>query len=373
MDSKMPFRAEDWWVGKASLLVGLVYLFSIHFSISFDTFWWYAFLSLSTIIGFASFGYLVNDYFDQEKDAKVGKKNFLLGKPAYLKVAYCLIALVILFAPWYFLPHNSVTYALISLQLICYFMYSVPPLRLKERGFVGLMIDSLYAHAIPSMLAAYTYMLIAKQKPSLIFFTLLFCWQSCVGIRNVLLHQINDLESDKESNTNTFVKDKDFLSGISLRYLKGLELFFLILFLIVLTGQNVLFAISAIILCIGINSNFMLDKKSGHRFYFPNLLYDQWLPYSYIIILAIIDIRFLLLLPVQALLFTRVYLTNQINKIHFKDYYDWLRHVSLYLFIKFKVLVNWLIYLAFRLVGIDLRKEKTDARGYILKKVNKQK
>jgi hypothetical protein len=32
-----------------------------------------------------------------------------------------------------------------------------------------------------------------------------------------------------------------------------------------------------------------------------------------------------------------------------------------------------LIYLVFRLIGIDLIKEKTDARGYILKKVNKQK
>jgi 4-hydroxybenzoate polyprenyltransferase len=73
MSKSRPFRAEDWWIGKASLLLGLVYLFSIRFRISFSDFWLWGLCSLVTIIGFASLGYLVNDYFDQEKDARVGK------------------------------------------------------------------------------------------------------------------------------------------------------------------------------------------------------------------------------------------------------------------------------------------------------------
>ena len=374
MGSTRPFRAEDWWVGKASLLLGLVYLLSIYFSIPFVTFWWYSFLSLSTIIGFASFGYLVNDYFDQEKDAKVGKKNFLLGKSATLKTVYCLVALFILFWPWYFLPHNSGTYALIALQLCSYFIYSVPPIRLKERGFAGLIVDAMYAHAIPAVLAAYTYMLIAAQKPSFAFFNLLFCWQFCVGIRNVLLHQLNDQDNDRESKTSTFVQaNKDLLSGIVMKYLKGIELLFLILLLLFLSSHNVLFLTSVIILGLAINNNFLLDKGNEYRYYFPNMLYDQWLPYSYILILCITDIRFLLLLPIQVFLFTRVYFIDQYKKIPFGDYYDHTREFSIYLFIKFKLLVNWLIYLVFRLGGINLIKEKTDAKGFILRKLNKQK
>jgi len=374
MDSSRPFRAEDWWVGKASLLVGLVYLFSICFSIPFDAFWWYSLWSILTIIGFASFGYLVNDYFDQEKDALVGKKNYLLGKPTSLKIAYCLIALLLLSAPWFFLPHDRITYLLIFLQLVSYFIYSIPPLRFKERGIPGLVVDTLYAHAIPTLLAAYTYTLIAGQKPQIIFFGLLFCWQSCVGIRNVLLHQQNDLASDKKSNTNTFLRaNKNMATAKSLAYIKVVELLFLTSLLVFLSSHNILFSVSLVALTIGAINNLLLDKKNGYRYYFPNVLYDQWLPYSYIVILAIIDIRFLLLLPLQAILFTSIFVRDQYKKIPFQDYRDHLKHLFLFLFIKFKLLANWMIYLVFRLAGIDLIKEKTDARGYFLRKVNKQK
>ena len=80
ISSTRPFRAEDWWKSKAALLMGFVYLFALWFDIPVRPFIPLSVLSIAVIIGFASFGYIVNDFFDKEKDRQAGKKNFLLDK-----------------------------------------------------------------------------------------------------------------------------------------------------------------------------------------------------------------------------------------------------------------------------------------------------
>jgi 4-hydroxybenzoate polyprenyltransferase len=374
MGKSRPFRAEDWWIGKASLLLGLVYLFSIRFSISFGDFWLGALCSLVTIIGFASLGYLINDYFDQEKDARVGKKNFLLGKSALFKIAAFALAFILLFSPWIFLPYDKVTVILITAQLLSYLIYSVPPIRIKERGAAGLITDALYAHAIPAVMAAYTYTLISNQLPDLVFIGMLFSWQFCVGIRNVLIHQLSDLHSDKESGTKTFVsKRSTAISDQTLPALKTLELLILCALIIVLAmGKNWFFVSLGAIVASGVACLFM-DKNNGYRFYFPNILYDQWLPYSFIMILSISDWRFLLLLPLHAILFSGVILQEVNNRIPWGSMLEGIKSAVNWLSWKFRLMINWVIYIVFRLFMIDLIKEKTDAKGYILKKMNKQK
>lgn len=374
MSKSRPFRAEDWWIGKASSLLGLVYLFSIIFNIRFENFWIWAACSLVTITGFASFGYLTNDYFDQEKDALAGKKNFLLGKPALTKVGYFLIALLLLFGPWCFLPYDKVTIILIAAQLLAYFLYSIPGIRLKERGILGLITDAMYAHAVPAVMAAYTYELIAGRGVDLIFFVLLFAWQFCAGLRNVILHQLSDLESDKRSKTNTFIsRNEGVAPGHFLLFLKGVELSFLIALIILLYSEDGFFVIPLVAIAMAGLTSYFLKKTNAYRFYFPNILYDQWLPYSFIIILSISDIRFLILVPVQAILFSGSFVMALYSKIPWGDLRDVMKSVALAISIACRLAINWAIYVVFRIFFVDLIKEKTDAKGYILRKMNKQK
>lgn len=372
------FRAEDWWVGKGSLLIGLVYLLSIFFSISFQSFWWWAFLSFVTIVGFASFGYLVNDFFDQEKDALVGKKNFLIGKSDFQKIFLFSFSLSLLLVPWYFLPFNEVTILLIVIQLTAYLLYSIPFARLKERGVIGLMVDSLYAHSIPTVMAAYTYSIIANQKLPVTLICILFCWQFFLGIRNVLLHQMQDLENDKKSGTETFWYIKNSVhSQKILTQIKTIEFSLLAVLLMFLAFSNKFFIISIVSLLLGVVSAYKMTNDSGYRIYFPNIIYEQWLPYSFIIILSLSNKQFLLLIPIQALLFSGVFIEYFYKKIPFKYYFGRIVLSFVYAFRGIlnhaKWFGNWLIYLAFRILGVDLVKEKTDAKGYILKKLNKQK
>jgi hypothetical protein len=102
MSVAKPFRAEDWWVGKASSLIGLVYLLSIYYRIPFALFGVFAACSLVTIVGFASLGYLVERLLSTlKKISKRTKKIFVLNTSTIQKTAYFSIAILLVFAPWY--------------------------------------------------------------------------------------------------------------------------------------------------------------------------------------------------------------------------------------------------------------------------------
>lgn len=378
MSVEKPFRAEDWWVGKASLLVGLVYLFTIYFQISFERFGIWACCSLITIIGFASLGYLVNDYFDLEKDKLANKKNFLKHKSAVQQAVYLSIALLLLFAPWYFLPYDFFTIALMLLQLLLYVLYSLPVIRLKERGLWGLITDALYAHSIPVLMAVHTYALISSKPLNITFIVLLFAWQFCVGLRNILLHQLNDSDSDRVSGTKTFTNKYNIHT--STHFLTGLritELALLLFLIAILYLQNQWFLITFLGVSLSLLLFFSMDKNNGYRFYFPNLLYDHLLPLSFIVILSLRDIRFLFLFPIQLLLFSGKWLLTLLESFELQYRWSQIKNGSSRafhtIFGRFKLGVNRLIYNCFKQIGVDLIKEKTDAKGYILRQLNRKK
>jgi hypothetical protein len=242
---------------------------------------------------------------------------------------------------------------------------------------LGIIADALYAHGIPSLLAAYTYTLIAGRSPDWVFLSLLFCWQFCAGVRNVVLHQINDLESDRKSGTDTFISRRgQFFISVFLISLKAAELLFLVALLTSAALGNPLLYFSIVAIGIALAVNFLLKETNGYRQYFPNILYEQWLPYSFIAILAFTDYRFLVLFPIQALLFSSNFLLAIAHKVSL--FYRLHLHMRIvrsihFVFNMLKLSINWSIYLAFRLFGIDLKKENTDAKGFIVKKINRKK
>lgn len=164
------------------------------------------FMAMLTAIGFAAFGYLTNDWSDVKKDELAGKKNLLslLGFPT--RVFLLVLTLFFALAPWYYLPHTTITVLLFMLEIALFVVYAFPPLRLKERGFAGVFTDALYAHAIPAVFAAYTFSLAITVSPFRNFLiSLLFTWQLITGIRNILIHQVEDIENDKAGGNRTFV------------------------------------------------------------------------------------------------------------------------------------------------------------------------
>jgi 4-hydroxybenzoate polyprenyltransferase len=103
-------------------------------------------LAYATLFGIAGLGYFINDWADIRSDQLAGKPN----KVGELSLGVRLLILILLcafsFLPWLILPMNEYSWALIGIEIILFLMYSLPPLRLKEKGFLGIITDTMYAY-----------------------------------------------------------------------------------------------------------------------------------------------------------------------------------------------------------------------------------
>ncbi len=352
--------------------MGMVYLFTAWFEIPLKEFPVLALLSITTIIGFASFGYLVNDLFDIKKDTKAGKKNFLAGKPTPLVILFFLLSGSLMLWPWGYFENNRYSGTMVITELVLFIIYSAPPIRLKERGVWGLIIDALYAHALPVVLISYTYSLEGNKVFPLAPVFLLFIWQMLNGIRNILLHQADDMQTDKKTNVKNFVSRMSPDSfRATIQYLISGELVFSCSFFLILFFNNRLFTICLfVILGLSAIAYYLFGKKgigqmlkSGWKF-FPNNIYEKWLPVCNLIVLSIMSVVFIPVLLLHVALFnTGFYIET------FKIIYPALRDAVLHVvIIPLKIVANHIIYYSLRIFGVDLKKENTSVLDYLRKR-----
>ena len=378
LSSMRPFRADDWWRSKASLLMGFVYLFTLWFDIPIRRFIPLSFLSLIVIIGFASFGYLINDFFDKEKDRQSGKKNFLHGKSMVSQFGLLALTLIFIVFPWLYLPADTYSYVGIGLQLTLLLIYSVPPVRLKEKGVIGLIVDALYAHAVPVLLAAYTFLLASGHKFPWIGLLFLFLWQFMNGMRNIFLHQFEDIDADSHSQTKNYVasvSEKARYRFLSLSMV--LELAFCLLFFLIAsleTKEMISCLLLVLAFCIlaffRFGSYIDVMLHSTWR-YFPNSVYEKWLPALYLIILSFHTFYFILFLIAHVALFNVDFYSNTAKStaLFFRLLYP---RIVTPIVTPISLIVNYLIYYGLLLFGIDLKKENTSAFKYFKSRLKKK-
>jgi 4-hydroxybenzoate polyprenyltransferase len=379
----VPFRANEWWYGKAMLMMGLVYLFTYWFSVSFYVFLAVVLPSLATIIGFAAFGYLVNDYFDRAADAIANKKNSLAGKSSWYILSLFIVSLLFVFLPWLFLPSDKVVFLLIGIELLLFLFYAIPPLRLKERGIIGVCVDALYAHSLPAILAGYTYTLIVNIQVDIGAFLLLFLWQFFTGMRNILMHQYDDMERDLVSSTNTYMVSKSNQIFQLLKPILILEGLSACLFFGVLIRLNLFFG--AILFVFVVTSTFVVIIYAQRGFYsffvsrwrhFPNVFYEKWMPILLLLLLSFLDARFLMVLLIHSLLFNLDYWDIAFQKI--KGVYLSIPFMGIFfsIYLPLRMFLSWVInqtiFFFFLLFGVNLKKENCSAMQYLKRKKKKQ-
>jgi 4-hydroxybenzoate polyprenyltransferase len=201
-------RLSNPWNFKVPVLISVTYLMMLGLQFAFEdallAFGW----SLCTILGIAGFGYLSNDLGDRTADRKAGKPNLLSEIPAVQIAALMVLFLALAMLPWvFFFPLNLLTGTLLGTEFLLFVLYVLPPFRLKERGLLGILTDALYAHVIPAILAALTFGALADTFPRKLthFLIGVGLWQLCLGMRNILLHQLKDATNDRTAGLQTFV------------------------------------------------------------------------------------------------------------------------------------------------------------------------
>jgi 4-hydroxybenzoate polyprenyltransferase len=148
---------------------------------------------------FLAFGYGVNDFSDRDTDRRAGKGNAMDRLGPAGAVAWLLVLLGIgLAALGPYLADRRLALMVASTYALA-LAYSLPPLRLKERGLAGLLACALAQRSLPLLVGA---ALFRRFDLNLWLFCALF---ALVGLRWILLHQVLDAQFDEQARVHTFV------------------------------------------------------------------------------------------------------------------------------------------------------------------------
>ena len=209
-------RADNWWDSKIPPVLALCYatalIYDVPLAASVRS------LALIVFVGLCagSYGHIVNDAFDIEADRKSGKPNRMAGFAPWQRFAFCALALGLGFAPAIFFPYSGMSLALLAVEYLLPSVYSIPPLRLKERGALGVLCDSMGAHAVPCLYAI-SVMANEAAKPAGRFAWLApalaatgFVWALCLGVKGIIIHEFQDRAGDLQAGVSTLATGLDF-------------------------------------------------------------------------------------------------------------------------------------------------------------------
>ena len=282
-------------------------------------------MSCCTIFGIAGFGYFLNDLSDREEDAAAGKFNVLIGMPMPGIIGLLLLFLALAILPWvFYFPVNALILSLLGAELGLFMLYSLPPFRFKERGWLGVLCDALYAHGLPAVLAAITFYHLGDGKLDLpgcewsywwLYLGLLGGWQFFLGGRNILLHMRSDLDKDSQTGTKTLAVNlgKERLDTILQKVVFPLELlgflgfFALMAWLMPWWGAvGLYFLVFTVYKTRQVNQVALPSSFAERLTLFLDDFYVLWIPLLTLAALAMVNLWFLIGLAVHLILFRNV-------------------------------------------------------------------
>lgn len=196
-------RAADWWSNKLPTLLSIGYATVLHAGSMLYEIAPYCFLLLLSLIVGAIYVSLINDITDMDIDLANGKKNRMHGIPASVRWVLPVLCLLVGFGFGWFLWPDRLSVLLYFLSWLTFTLYSVPPFRLKTKGWAGAFADACGAHLFPSLylVSALSYQMGDPVEAT--WFFAVGIWALMHGLRGILWHQYRDRENDIKTDTKT--------------------------------------------------------------------------------------------------------------------------------------------------------------------------
>lgn len=198
-------RADNWWLSKIPPLLAVGYAEILLLEVPPAPALTLLFVAIASICGVASYGHVINDAFDIVADLRAGKKNFMVGYSPLAQWLMALFCIAIGFLPLLLLENPGPPAAVLALNYLLPTIYSIPPVRTKERGVLGVLCDTSGVHAVPTLFFATCFL--ANQpanNAAWVFSGLAFLWAFVFGLKGILIHQLLDRETDAAAGVTTF-------------------------------------------------------------------------------------------------------------------------------------------------------------------------
>ena len=152
-----------------------------------------------------TYGYLINDYSDIELDRLHGKANTFKDDSRFKALAILLLIIVLSIISCYpFLGNTYFIVWAVSWFVIATF-YSLKPIRLKERGTVGIVFVVMAQRVLPALIIFSVFHFDHWLDISLLLLYILFR-----GFSSDVNHQLSDYYKDQATGTSTFAVSKGY-------------------------------------------------------------------------------------------------------------------------------------------------------------------
>jgi hypothetical protein len=163
---------------------------------------------LVALVPGAAYVSVINDLTDLEDDVASGKPNRLIGRSGTfiaVMLGSCILAGAGVAIYW---RNDPLLLFLYFAAWMAFSLYSIPPVRLKARGFAGLLADASGAHIFPTLLViSLVYRWVGKPI-DVLWFGVVATWSLSLGLRGILWHQLSDLQNDEKIELRTYVRTR---------------------------------------------------------------------------------------------------------------------------------------------------------------------
>jgi hypothetical protein len=198
-------RPRAWWYNKVPLTVTLLLLLLDGRALSADAVAAFALVVL-TVCAAGNYGYALNELFDVGEDARMGRANAAAALGA--SRMWAIVGVSALLAETFATAVAGLPGALLTLLELCLpLAYSVPPLRIKERRWLGVAADGLAAHVYPAVLALLAVQHLMLRPVTALLAISVVVWSAAAGLRGILSHQLHTAEQDRSAGLTTVVHD----------------------------------------------------------------------------------------------------------------------------------------------------------------------
>jgi len=197
-------RGYEWWEYKVIPVLAAFYATALILDVPVSAIWREALMAFVATVSAAVYASVINDLTDLEDDLAAGKPNRLAGRSPLLGLTFIILsagALAVISCRW---RHDAVLLSLYLAVWLAFSLYSLPPFRLKKRGFLGILACASGEHLLPTLVAAILAFRGAQRPYNSIWLMILGTWALANGMRAILWHQLTDIDADRAVGAQTF-------------------------------------------------------------------------------------------------------------------------------------------------------------------------
>ena len=213
-------RFGNWWAHKIPPLLLVVYVELVRRHASLAGSVAAVCVVLCCVSCVAAYGHVVNDWCDVADDRQAGKPNTMRDVGLGRRAALCASLVVAGFVVLASFANAWRARIAVAVNYLWPTLYSVPRVRLKERGLLGVLSDAAGSHITAALFAFAVVSLFAPGPANVAVLTALLLWATALGIKGILYHQIADRANDEIAGVATFAAGFDGrkFSALAARY-----------------------------------------------------------------------------------------------------------------------------------------------------------